>query len=127
MGLIASASPGNLLALWCLRLRSGARVRVLTRSSGAGKHIEVWETICKTHRPTDCGKEETASWWAWWAESDAQRGRKWEWIGMKGWMIGIAGRDAGCFGGNRKVKEPGLPGGKICTEGGGGAPLVDVS
>lgn len=53
---------------------------------------------------------------------------------MKGWMIGITGRDAGCFGGastvcrrrRRRVKEPGLLGGQIWTERGGGAPLVDV-
>lgn len=46
---------------------------------------------------------------------------------MKGGMIGIAGRDAGCLGrGAQKGERAWAPGGQIWTEGGGGVPLVDV-
>lgn len=45
---------------------------------------------------------------------------------MKGWVIGIAGRDAGCIGGAQKGERAWAPRGQIWTEGGGGVPLVDV-
>lgn len=83
-------------------------MRVLTRSPGAGKHIKVWETICKTHRLWE-GKKQRVGWpggqkvMSTGDRSGSHRNERVD--DRHRWQ-----RCRVLRGGHRKVKEPGLPG-----------------